>query len=184
MSNIENEGEKNRLWKAAKIDRRRTERRVKISWTSIEGEDLLLRKLCRQLEKFCQQEQCKKYQIKARSKVSPVKKKAPTENEKAKEKVKRILEQKDEKKKANKTVNARTFNLTKLGENLLCPARTVQQLLSLTYMEDISHTKELVGPTSQVGESQLQGLDRHNEEASSRLQEGVRDLGGELQLRK
>ena len=144
LSNLEEEREKNRFLQAAKVEKRRTDRGGKKTLDlkiSLEGEDLLLMKVWRQLEKFCRQEGVKRFQIEAKSVVSPVKKKVPTELEKAREKVKQILEQESRLKKAEaeKVVDP-TFNLTELGENLLNPARPesrpVQGLLALTYMED------------------------------------------------
>ena len=74
LSNLEEEWEENKLWKAAEVDVMRTERGGKKMLDlkiSVEGEDLLLRKVWRKLEKFCKQEGVKRFQVEARSAMSP-----------------------------------------------------------------------------------------------------------------
>ena len=54
---------------------------------------MLLRKVWNKLEKVCKQEGVQRYQIEARTMVTPGRARPPTELEKAREKVKEILEE-------------------------------------------------------------------------------------------
>ena len=118
----------------------------------------------------------KRYQIKAKSVVSPAKNKAPSELEKARETVKQILEQEDRNKKKRTEKNtAPTYNLTQLGVNLLHP-RPQEQLLALTYMMEDVDPKELCTQSSQKEKLQQQGKNLQKEDVASSIQVGAKGL--------
>ena len=185
LSNLEEEEEQDKLWQNAKVERRKADRggrKILDLKISLDGEDLLLRKVWRQLEKFCKQEGVKRFQIEARSAVSPAKKKFPTELEKARVKVKQILDKEDKAKKNEvKKKGSPTYNLTELGENLLNPTRQVDQLLALTFVEDSHqpHQNELI---RQAGDQE--DLDMQEEEKRPNMEvEGPGSEPGEEQTK-
>ena len=98
MSNLGEEEEEARLWEA-QVDVSRMERRgqkVLDLRLALEDSDVLLRKVWNRLEKVCKQEGIKRYQIEARTSVTPAKTRPPTELEKARERVKELLDMEKE----------------------------------------------------------------------------------------
>ena len=144
LSNLEDKRENDRLWRAAKVEAIRSERggnKILDLKISLDREDLLMRKLWKELEKFCKLEGVKRFQVEAKTVVSPVKNKPMTELEKVKERVKQILDQEkkarqDEIEKENTLVN----------ENPPNPTASSFQLLALTDMDMEDSSQHEEGP--------------------------------------
>ena len=156
MINLRQEEEENRLWQA-QVDVCRIERGGKKLLDlriSLDDADLLLRKVWSKLKKVCKQEEVKRYQIEARTSVTPAKAKPPTELAKDRERVKEILaikketkrnevrrteEERKERDKQQKQDEILSRVLQSWQRHIMTPTREQGQahpLLALTYLEE------------------------------------------------
>ena len=84
-----------------------------------------------------------------------LKKKVQTELEKARVKVKQTIDHENQKKRSEvETEGSATYYLTKLGENLLNPARQLDNILALTYLEDSSQPQHNNRKIRQAGDQE------------------------------
>ena len=75
---------------------------------TLEGEDALLRKVWTQLEKACNQDKVKRYQVEAATPMTPPKEKTPTEFQKARQKVRQIISKEEARQAQEKQEQKRT----------------------------------------------------------------------------
>lgn len=179
MSNLRGEEEENRL-QQAQVEVNRTERegrKVLDLKISLEGADLLLRKVWRQLQKLCKQERVRRYQIEARTVVTPVRARPPTELEKAREIVEQLIEEekatrKNELRKVEEEKRKREMQqqekqalekLMQAGKNQpLNPAG--QTPLALTYVEEVQELNKKVVTERRVDPHQKESSEDEDEE--------------------
>ena len=150
LAGLENEEEEAKVMEAH-IEISRSERggrKTQDLKMFLDNENVLLRKVWRNLEKVCRQEGIRRFQIEAKSKVSPIKKKIPSELEKAKEKVQIRLEKERQKAKdvedAQSRLKKTLCDMVKEWCNYLqFPKFHDSQLLAITYVVENSASNML-----------------------------------------
>ena len=147
LAGLENQEEETRFMKAqVEINRHeRGGRKTHDMKIFLEDENALLKKVWRKLEKVCRQKGIRRYQIKNKSKVTPIKAKPPSELEKAKKKVKVFLQNEKLMKEIAEAERRRKEKLCVMVkeccQHLRAPKAPVPQMLAITYVEENSAPK-------------------------------------------